>query len=370
MDHPRINPDSKAPQWGRDLAFTMIEMVVALAISAMLLIAIGGAVTLASRALPSRSDVNREQSLAAEVARTIAIDLRYANAFSELTADAVTFTVADRDNDGNDETIRYECLGTPDSPAALTRSINGGAAVSLLDDVRGFAFDFGTYTMTEPGPLVLSESEEELLFDEQQTGGASSSYSVFDIDWIGQRFNLAAGDSIVSWRISRAKLLIDKKGNSNGVMKIQLRTADVNGLPTTQIIDEVSFAESNGSGTALSEFSFSTAIDLSPNDDYCLVVIYESGTGAVGCVAFNNSSTATPTTQMVTSGSSESGWQNVANADLEYQIFGHRTGFFHSPATVSTTRLRWIGLTIEPDEEEQTHVTLQTPIHAQPEVVP
>lgn len=351
----------------RDQAFSLIELVVALSISAMLLITIGGAVTIASKSLPGKDDVNRQHSEATSAAATMASDLRYAISFSELTPTAITFTVADRDDDGQNETIRYECTGTANSPKPLIRTVNGNLG-TVMEDVRGFNLDYGTYTMTEPGPLVLGETAEQLLIDEGDTSGTSN-FTIFVDDRVGERFKLPLSGGELSWRITRAKLIIQKQGGSDGVVCIQLRTVDDNGLPTAVVLDQVSFNESDGSA-ALSEVSFTGDVELSADADYCLVVCYESGSSAVGKVAVRSISSGSPNTALLEALFGEVNWLEQTNGDMVLQLFGHVTGFTNSPATVSTTRLRWVGIAIEPDEAAQSHVKVQTQILAKPEVAP
>ena len=61
-------------------------------------------------------------------------ELRGAVSFSQRSATALQFTVADRDSDASAETIRYAWSGTPGDP--LTREVNGGNVVDFLEDVH------------------------------------------------------------------------------------------------------------------------------------------------------------------------------------------------------------------------------------------
>src|SRR5439155_275969 len=85
--------------------FTLVEMAVSLAVVSVLMVALGSVVVIAAKALPAAAGPG-EVSLAAGAALdTFTSELRYATAITEATLTSVTFTVADRNNDGNPETI-------------------------------------------------------------------------------------------------------------------------------------------------------------------------------------------------------------------------------------------------------------------------
>lgn len=81
-------------------------------------------------------------------------DFEFALSFSEQTANAITFTVPDRNGDSNPETIRYAWSGTPGDP--LTRQYNGGTVATLAKDVHVFQHDLPT-----PAPSLLSNADME-----------------------------------------------------------------------------------------------------------------------------------------------------------------------------------------------------------------
>ena len=92
-------------------AFTLVELMVGLAMFSILALALQSAVLLASKAIPDAKSANANQLAASRVADQLTGELNFALTVSELTATAVTFTVADRNNDGVDETIRYAWSG-------------------------------------------------------------------------------------------------------------------------------------------------------------------------------------------------------------------------------------------------------------------
>lgn len=117
--------------------YTLIEVVASVAATSILLAGMGSVVMVAARstdedALPMRQI---EASLSLQ---EILADLEYAVSFSERTATAVAFTVADRNADTTAETIRYTWSGTPGDP--LRRKYNGGTEVDYLSSVHVFEY--------------------------------------------------------------------------------------------------------------------------------------------------------------------------------------------------------------------------------------
>lgn len=115
-------------------AFTLIELTVALAASALLVVGLASSLYISSQAL----NVNASQKTrtAAVVLHDLATDLNKAVEFSERTPTALTFTVPDRNGDSAPEVIRYAWTGTPGDP--LTYQYNGGTVVNIATDVQSF----------------------------------------------------------------------------------------------------------------------------------------------------------------------------------------------------------------------------------------
>jgi type II secretory pathway component PulJ len=116
--------------------FTLIELVMGLAMTAVLMGAMVATVAIASRSIdPGGSPAGRTVQ-AAGVLEQIEADLALALGFTEQTATAATFTVPDRNGDRVPETIRYCWMGPSDG--RLMKQVNGGTAVAIAQDVRQF----------------------------------------------------------------------------------------------------------------------------------------------------------------------------------------------------------------------------------------
>ena len=216
---------------------------------------------LASRALPDRKSANSSQIAATRAAERISSELTYALTVTELTANAITFTVADRDNDGVAETIRYAWSGTAGQP--VTRKYKGGTACSVLDDAREFALAFDKRAVLQP--TTYTESAETLLYN--QTGGLLNVDFVIEAnDWCGQYFVPTLPNGTAYWTIMRARYQATEHSSDIGMVRVQVRTANASGLPTGVVLDQVTLLESSlSSSYTWRDAYFTNATGLDPN---------------------------------------------------------------------------------------------------------
>src|SRR5438477_12013376 len=88
-------------------AFTMLEMLVAMVASAFLLAALGSVMFIARQVAYTPAAATR-RAKAADIINQISDELRYATVITQQTSQILEFVVADRNNDGTAEKIRYE----------------------------------------------------------------------------------------------------------------------------------------------------------------------------------------------------------------------------------------------------------------------
>ena len=129
--------------------YTLLELVVASAGATFLIVGLASSVYIASQAVDPSSSPGNATIQGDSALSDLMADLRLATSFSETTPTAITFSVPDRDNDTNPETIRYAWSGTPGDP--LTRQYNGGAAAVVVENVHDFSLD-----LPAPAPNLLS----------------------------------------------------------------------------------------------------------------------------------------------------------------------------------------------------------------------
>ena len=254
-------------------------MISALAVMTVILIAVGSAVVLASRSLPSSRTANDHVIRTAKVLQNLSADLGSAVYLTERTANALTFTLADRNNDGVPEVIRYAWSGTDGDP--LTRQLNGGSAVTLVDDVHAFDLVYGFWNVNEQY-AAPENFTSELLLSQHDFGGSwwdiGTSYP-----YAGQHFvpsTLPA--NALDWRVTRALIQAQRDGGADGQTRIQLRLPDGSGLPTNTVIAEQTLDESVlGNSAAWVEISFPSHAPQPPGNGLCLAFEHVPGGDAM-----------------------------------------------------------------------------------------
>ena len=137
----RCRPSARQSATGH----TLIELLLSVAIMAVLMGAMVISLAVASRALDDGAGPAGQTRRAAGIVEDMDADLAMALSFTERTAQAVTFTVPDRDGDGKPETIRYSWAGPDDG--RLLRQVNGGPAVAIAQDVRHFGLTYQLKTI-------------------------------------------------------------------------------------------------------------------------------------------------------------------------------------------------------------------------------
>ncbi len=126
-------------------AFTLIELMIASASSAILMGGLASALYISSRALLPDATATDERNRSALALAQMEADLRLALDFSERTATAVTLTVPDRNGDSQADTIRYSWTGTAGDP--LLYQYNANTAVTVATNVQQFSVSALTRTI-------------------------------------------------------------------------------------------------------------------------------------------------------------------------------------------------------------------------------
>ncbi len=118
-------------------AFTLVELVAAMASAAILVAGMASTMFVALRASNPATTPAAGMLAALTCMSEMSAELQYATALTESTANALTATVPDRtDANATPETIRYAWSGVAGQP--LTRSYNGGTAVNVIPSVQSF----------------------------------------------------------------------------------------------------------------------------------------------------------------------------------------------------------------------------------------
>lgn len=247
--------------------FTLLELTLSLALASVLMMAIGSAVVLASRAVPNGRGGPERAVAAAQELDALLSDLQYAARVESRSPTSIEVLVADRNGDGADERIRYAWSGTAGSP--LTRSVNGGAPGAVVDDVSRFQLAYTTRSYKLPPTEV--QSAERLFFSHNSL----LSLSIFSIDankWPAQFFAPSLPSEALNWRLTRVKFLARQNGSNAGRTRIEVQLADGSWLPNGVVVGETSFLESAlTSGFEWTEASFTDFQPIPKYQGACVV---------------------------------------------------------------------------------------------------
>lgn len=117
--------------------FTLIELIVSLSVVGILTMAIGSAIVLSMRSLPTPGGFSEMQAAAGRSLTILGNDIRLATAVAIPDFRTLTLTLPDRTGDAVAETVEYQWSGVAGEP--FTREFNGGGQSSMLSaiiDVR------------------------------------------------------------------------------------------------------------------------------------------------------------------------------------------------------------------------------------------
>lgn len=251
---------------------TLIELLVALGSASLLLAGLAATLVVASRMIEAPAPVQAALD-AAEAARRLTDDLRYAIYFTERTATATTFAVPDRDGDGRQELIRYFWSGTPGDP--LQRTVNGGPPVAVAADVRSFQLAYTVRTAQESIPRRVESSEQKLA----QYAGLlmPADYQISTTRWLGQYvhpdgFVTKLPGNAVAWHPTRVTLWVETDGPRDGQSLVQLRRAGSDATPTSTVLEQIPYLESSAPSLYIPVAFRFQGVWLAPNEGVWIVV--------------------------------------------------------------------------------------------------
>lgn len=338
--------------------FTLVEMVLGLAIMSILMTGLASAIMIAGHALPN--DESRAMTIvkSAEVADQLVEELRSAIWIRQHTTTIVEFTVPDRDSDGVPERIRYK-WSAPGT--ALIRQYNGGAEIDILEDVNEFVLVYDLKTVTEeyPGPAV--ECAETTLSDYTTTVDPMD-FNIEVSKWPGQYFQPTLPGNALGWKVTRVQVEAKASGDPVESTWVQLRVPDADNKPTDTLLEEVEMLESAlGGSYQWEEFSFSSVTGLSPNEGLCLVLKHSGAGAASADIRYDNDGGSGG----LRTNDGGSNWGYFSGRSLSYYVYGTYM-VPGSPLTVSRQYVTGVRIALRAGDDPASRVvtaaqTLNTP---------
>lgn len=307
---PSPAPGAKPPPTNHR-GFTLVEFVLAAGLSAVLLLGIGSAFVISARALPANAAGLSAADSATSTIERITTELAYATQVLQIQPGKIEFIVPDQDNDSLPETIAYAL----ENSNTLTRTLNGKATTTILNNVDTFALSAGTVFVPAPAPPPAPT--DRLLFG--CDGGTPVLLALTGVRQVSQIFRptLAAGEQ--SWRVTRALIKLAQSGPVDGVTIVDLR-GSTSTTPFSVAGTPINIAESSLSATAgWVEVNFGSTLWVSASTDLAIVIRRSSGTASAAVVEASNVQLSTASF----AANNGSGWAQNTTSEIAIQIFGH-----------------------------------------------
>ncbi|MCP4249581.1 MAG: prepilin-type N-terminal cleavage/methylation domain-containing protein, partial [bacterium] len=341
--------------------YTLVELVLSLAIMSIVMAGTASVAVIASHALPSTESPDRAVTRGCEVLRDIAGELLYATSITENSTAAVTFAVADRGHGAaGPETVRYAWSGSPGDP--LTRQYNGGSVVDLIQDVSEFDLSYDLKVVAEEQPSVDLEGAE-IELSSHQSVNAGNSFSITASDWIGQYFQPSLPADAISWKVTRVMIEAQSRGQADGETLVQLRPAISGNLPAGSVLEQLSMIESDLTTVyTWQEFSFANVSGLAPGSGLCLVLQHVADATSAN-VRFDNATGP----GCLDTGDGGSSWTYYGTRAMNYYVYGTVTTP-SAPAAVTKQWLLSVGIKLRVGPDPATGVETAFQVLNEPEV--
>ena len=353
MAAPSLRPYRIRTGPGRRSGYTLVELLVGAISMSVLMIGMASAVVLATRALDDGTHPATKLHESAMAADEIARDVGSALTFSERTATALTMTVSDRTGDAQPETIRYAWSGTLGDP--LTRRINDGETVVILQDVRELELDYdlrGAGVGDTPEP---NEGAETLLIGYDAVQDLDD-FLIVSASWVGQYFKPNLPENAISWSVTRVSFRARVEGAALGHVWAQLREATLGGLPTGTVLEQVELLEIRFwyDYDPASQAEYSSVTDLSPSDGLCFVLEHRFNPCS-GSIQYHTDASPSLDTHLVQTTDGGSSWTAPSSQCLRFSVYGTITSV-GEPEIVGIARLKCVHIKLRAGEDTSTRI--------------
>lgn len=254
----------RGPAFGgraRRAGFTLVELMLAMSVAAILVGAVAAALFVAGQALPNRQTPAQAALTAAVAVNELADDLALAGSFSERTATAVTFVVPDRNGDAAPESIRYAWDGV--SGGTLTRAVNGATPQVVLAGVGSLALAFDVSSQVTKSTTINEVSSGEVLLSSFDAFSgisfSSTTRSISTTGWCGAWFPVSIPRGAFDVQITRVHVRLQRGSYlfpASVTMSIHLANATTPPSPSATALGTPDSVSMYGLLTALTATDF------------------------------------------------------------------------------------------------------------------
>ena len=245
----RVSP-KLANRGGRGYGFTILEMMVAMVASAFLLAGLGSVMYIARQIAYTPTAASR-RAKSADIINQISDELRYATVITQQTSQILEFVVADRNNDGTAEKIRYEWSGVAGDP--LRKTVNGGTAVDVLSSVSVFGVTLQQKLKVES--LATTTETSEAVIQSNTTVGSFADGDISGASFCTQKIDPSSFSSVPANAICWNATKVDFYGRQGTIVAgqtlfVQVRsTCDPFDGPTSSVFGQVGILNSSLTAT-------------------------------------------------------------------------------------------------------------------------
>ncbi|HRJ49728.1 MAG: type II secretion system protein [Phycisphaeraceae bacterium] len=352
--------------------FTLVELIVATAIMGILMAAVGSALMVAARAVPSPDSSEARAASATSAAREMAGEISQAITVTAASATGITFSVPDRTGDNAPETITYAITGTP--LISVTRTFNGGEATVIAQGLSSaaLAYAVGSREVTTLTPV---EGPEHVMSACYETSGSELPFNGSTVAI--QKFRPALPPEAASWRVTRVNLWCKQDAPVNSTLRLQVYRTDSTGTPSGSSLAATTLSEAAmPSAFGWRAMFLSSMPSLLPTDGVALVLANNSLSVNVNLGLVTFSIGGSPTAGMglfVTDSIAEDGvnlsfttngstWNHQADDSLVIEVLGRVTAPVAGVTTVDTIDTVEVALTVKGWGQARAI----TPVHPRP----
>ncbi len=212
--------------------FSLAEVMVAIAILSILLLSLGSVVALATKAIPPTNPPASDTTATHDALRTLGTELELASEITVATSTMLKFKVADRNKDGQPETICYSWTGSAGDP--LLRMYNSNASETVIARVQSLSFTYSTVAGTVTGTPVSTTSAETLFYSNDTTYDQTKSVATGES--YAQTFSPLLPTNATSWKLTRVRYIAAADGTKTGTITLNIRpVSSSTGLPTSAV---------------------------------------------------------------------------------------------------------------------------------------
>jgi hypothetical protein len=343
----------------------------------------GSIVIVAGKAVPETKSSSRATFEAQDALALMSSELRGARTVTELTSSAVTFTVADRNGDGSDETIRYYWAGSAGTPGAVRRVYNGVEA-DLVPNVSSFSLTgLKTSTTTTQTVSSTTTSAEIILASFTSYTGGTTTTKNFGLESTASGFNgwaaeyfMPTGIPANATKVNITRVLVGmKQGGGGGTNYIEVRKATGGGVKTPQSSAlGTPFAATDASlGTSYAwvTATFSDVNSTSITQDYCVVVRAAGSAVNSYLDALYNATAPSDTPTLYWSNNGGSAWLPSSNSnqqDIPFYVYGTYQTPSSTTQSVTVYYLQSVAMSLCAGSDSTSHMDTSVATLNQPQV--